>query len=938
MWVDSKLVFNIALWVRFVASTTVDLALSESLINARVIPDRELLITETPNEARKRQDILGQFLIDNFSAGNHEIVRDTFGHQCIDWSHNDLNKCLLYVIEHGTVDLLGFLLRENNEYWKKELLSKIFLGALIYHAAYWNKVDILGLFLVDLAEHEAFSICSILPKAFAVAVASGSLEAMRFLLGTDWQRHFLSESEAGWTFSDIEVHAVNSGRIEMVQELEALKGGTFGKVDLRFKTLDWAMTENAPLRLACHRGFANIAQHLLRVDAENNFINPGIDPGARHNDSLVTACRNGHFDIVRLLLTMKDDKTQLYPTVKVDAQHNAPLIYAITYGHLDIVKLLLQQVRGDDGTLGYKYSGVDPTAQNHYPVTISAMTGHVAILEFLLQNHHPGIEIPKRLWTLVTRRGLTNVLKVLLQSQAKDQQPPPDLASASSKEIAIHFQSQALNYFPPAAGHLYLLKHVATRLGIEKLDTILPHLYPNFIEEHIHQVVFAAASMGDLESVVGLRDKIDLQDSRMTAALARGIAYYGDVSFLKDIESSLPAIRNYLHRVVVAASSLDRLTFLDQVLQMALENMQTLKVKDFISKITVGICSSGSLASVQFAERSLKPIELFDVFYSLIRAEVDGNFEVLKYLLQTHRSAFESVINTVLYSAADLNHVEILEFLLLDSKNQRYFDLDTVIPKAIAYAASAGSLAAVDLLLGVDHKGHLLAPRLDFNSESGITIFNKAISSGRLEVITYMLDRATWKGLDADPRFQDLLQATVWKSTVAVACEAGELEILQYLLRQDENKRFRISKIAPGYDSNRALKMACEKGHVRLVQELLKADKDGRPMYKSVDRKAIDRKMVIKAISAGHTDMVQFLLHRVMGKDGIFVYEFPEIAARTRDVFWLNAGLAYRNIDVIKLLLQRNPRVPTILVETAKRLGYEEIVDELLKYPTEDED
>ena len=142
-----------------------------------------------------------------------------------------------------------------------------------------------------------------------------------------------------------------------------------------------------------------MVKYLLRRHEETNgFIFPDVNPAARNNHPLLNAMR--YMEIATELLRQDEHGRMIYPGVAVTP--NVLMSVAVTY-YCKVLEFLLQTVQKDDGSVQYKFPGIDLGAKDYdllnYLVSIEA----VDPLEFLLRRDAlgnfalPGLEIPERL-------------------------------------------------------------------------------------------------------------------------------------------------------------------------------------------------------------------------------------------------------------------------------------------------------------------------------------------------------------------------------------------------------------------------------------------------------------------------------------------------------------------------------------------------------------
>lgn len=530
----------------------------------------------------------------------------------------------------------------------------------------------------------------------------------------------------------------------------------------------------------------------------------------------------------------------------------------------------------------------------------------------------------------------------ILQALAEIDPSSPPLLEAERdlhlEELAIRFLTRFAEIVLLPPNDLWPDTCVAASEERALLRSTLPNLFPTLEKDHMSQALFAITAMGDRELLGDILGKCAIQDIKLMTAMALGIAFQGTTSLLEELQSHLPELQTHLAEVAIGASIFDRRAFFAQTLSIILSGNDVQSAAKSLEPITVSVASLGSLGTIKyFFDRCLSwGINWLSVFLGIMRATMNRNLSALKYLVESFAILLKNQLNDVLYHAARCNYIEILEFLLFGTSDQCHFDYGVALPNALAHAASTASFAAMDLLLGRG-KYSEYPPLHIYLHDEGHAILRKALSSGRPKVIDYLREvKIRWW---PDACFHEFDLAAGQNMAVQFVCETGQLTMLQYLLRMDENGEFVLAGIDPGAQSNAALKKACKRGHLSIVQELLRTDENGQLVYKTVQPDADNNKPLFEAVWEGHHEIVRFLLQRTLGDDGKSHYKFESIARGCQ--FYSVVGIAIvcrKDLDMVKLLLEHEPPVPSWLVRMAEEQGATELHEELLKHTILDDD
>lgn len=313
-------------------------------------------------------------------AGNMEILKTLLWDAINDEKRTNIQLTvgdrigmLESAVQHGRIGMLEFLLRE----------YKMELG--------------------DVRESD-------LQRIFAMAVEGGHLEAIRLLLQEGPDGHpLIADLGFDSLASDVLGALGRSGRMDVIDEFFRRQAGG----DRRFVTFGFGAGANKLLRAACGADNLDFVRFLLQRDAATgNFILPGIDPAADHNDALVLAARRGHLRVVAELLQLDAQGNPLYPGVDPAADDNCMLRVAVACERFPVVEFLLQLVTRSDGTVAYRYPGIDVAVQDDYILRTAVERQDRALLELLLRRDAnrrfvlPGMRVPLHLVAPLERLGM----------------------------------------------------------------------------------------------------------------------------------------------------------------------------------------------------------------------------------------------------------------------------------------------------------------------------------------------------------------------------------------------------------------------------------------------------------------------------------------------------------------------------------------------------
>lgn len=476
--------------------------------------------------------------------------------------------------------------------------------------------------------------------------------------------------------------------------------------------------------------------------------------------------------------------------------------------------------------------------------------------------------------------------------------------------------------------------------SISTLKCIVPKLSSTFVEDHKGSLFFVLAMEGESAALKQVIDKHHATTREAIKSIVHGAALGGSIELFEMLRTRYPVIGEHLPDIAIWALVLHRKALHKRVCLEISSERNRKKRSIHIRRLLLGSCSFGCY---DLAKRLLlhhsnvwKPE---DVKTCIRYAAANRNLLILKLLLADPECRFlrftlhKHGLHTYLVSAAKHDHVDVLVSLFLahDAQLQATWiemvssippddhvkaferfprdwhiqeDLVAVVPRLIAVAAACGSFAIMDLLLARDRAGKFLVPGMDFDGKRNF-IIESAISSGRVDVIEYLLAWKTSGGEQLDPRFRILAEAEDRHRALVLACELGQLDIVRFLLQRDAEGRFVVAGIDPACWDNTPLESACRQGHLPIVQELLRMDEDGRPVYQTVRVAARRNRALGIAAHQGRFSIVKFLLQQRLGADDQLHYVFEGVDPTAGGQMVVRCAAVYQRIDFLKYLLRR---------------------------------
>jgi ankyrin repeat protein len=202
--------------------------------------------------------------------------------------------------------------------------------------------------------------------------------------------------------------------------------------------------------------------------------------------------------------------------------------------------------------------------------------------------------------------------------------------------------------------------------------------------------------------------------------------------------------------------------------------------------------------------------DVIELSNALVDACSCGDIEIVKHLLTydgynliTHNT---SLLNKAygLDKAAVHGHLNIVEYLLINSNLKNDSDLPEYLNSAFQYACMHGHLSIVDFLLTSEE----LKIKPDIHSNEDDALFY-ACSYGHLDIVKYLLE---------SPKIKE--HSSILSRFLPIAAIGGHLNIIQYLLT-NPNSNIK-EKVYPTI--NEAFFDACAGGQLDTVEYLLKSD------------------------------------------------------------------------------------------------------------------
>lgn len=234
-----------------------------------------------------------------------------------------------------------------------------------------------------------------LARIFSLVVMEGRMELMELLLGKGRNGQLLMPNIViNPEYEGVVSSMIHSGRVQVLDLF--LRQWAAG--DSRFSHFSVGRWENLTLRTACNYGKLELVRYLLRRDEfTGELVFPQVDPAGRDNEPLLNAIR--HLEIVQELLSQDDHGNLVHPGVAVTDK----VLVRAADGPFPVLAFLLQTVIQEDGSVGFRFPGINVNASRHYLLRSLTDRENVPSLMFLLQRDPlgvfriPGLQIPRDL-------------------------------------------------------------------------------------------------------------------------------------------------------------------------------------------------------------------------------------------------------------------------------------------------------------------------------------------------------------------------------------------------------------------------------------------------------------------------------------------------------------------------------------------------------------
>ncbi len=417
--------------------------------------------------------------------GHVDVVRELLKNGNIDLSANN-NQAARYATQHGHVHVVQCLLQDpkaNTETLRVVLFTAYETGRfdlvaqlraskaidptfedhlLIRKASQWGDKDLVK----ELLDNPYVDPTANQDEAIRMACQSGHLSIVRMLLSNPHVDPTMQDNVCVY-------YACERGNLPMVRLLLADRSflittphnkggkGTESYLASPIKTLlerrrvNPSACEDRAFRIACEKGYVDIALELLKDDR--------LNPGAKDDEGLFKACQNNHTVIVTLLLNNSkvDPIANNYAAIRIAYEKghfgiveiflNSGCILDLTFdndwllltaclkGHLQVVELLLKKFQ----TLSFHalnlalhnaYAGnhvqvfetllndkrFDPTVQGNFLIQDASEKGNIEIVKLLLQDGRAAKDIPEAAVCKAYENNHMPVFKILLESKNVD--------------------------------------------------------------------------------------------------------------------------------------------------------------------------------------------------------------------------------------------------------------------------------------------------------------------------------------------------------------------------------------------------------------------------------------------------------------------------------------------------------------------------------------
>lgn len=528
------------------------------------------------------------------------------------------------------------------------------------------------------------------------------------------------------------------------------------------------------------------------------------------------------------------------------------------------------------------------------------------------------------------RRRLTKILSSLKTVMTVHHGSLTSSTSAP-KDSARHIQTQFAECAKLLSSNgLWKGTCMSGLLQKSQLKTLFPHFSPQFVQENLGPLLFAAVTTGNSDL---LRRLASPPSGSVRQDLVKGIALSGSIEILDEVQRYVPTIAEAFLDMLIWALHFGQERFVHKVLPRALAKANGKHWDAFLRATFSRACFSGALGTViDLIHDHSEELERADLLEGLNEAAAAGHLSVVLFLVLETTSPIKDPIFSlpaVLITAAKHNRVNILKFFLVEWEDPRRRVFENDIAEMFAAAAEGGALKAMRLLLAKDRWGQNLASRFEISSTLG-----KIVGLGHLEVLQYL-----WMLEKSSSRLQRINWKSGWHSALAQAGRNNALGMLEFFLQVDDRGEF----VIPGIDStpvtSRALCQVCRAGHLGIVRELLRTDAEGHLVHKSVKLDDQSNEALVAAAAEGHLEIVRLLLQRSPQGEG---YLFKDIDPAFGDQILLRVAAMSRRHEIVELLLKRDDHgapihpgvtVPSgLLQELAFRQDHVDIVALLLEH------
>lgn len=392
---------------------------------------------------------------------------------------------------------------------------------------------------------------------------------------------------------------------------------------------------------------------------------------------------------------------------------------------------------------------------------------------------------------------------------------------------------------------------------------ILPKIFTaiseDFRNENFNLFLQAAALNGDMQTLDFLLQMKSLnRDHLMVKVFLDDIIRNGSISGFQAVKSRYPQLDQWYSSVLCSAVVYQQKSLFAHVMACMTENLD--KKKTLAEEVFVAAFSYGGLKMIQFIAEDYLPFFSKEVIaWCLDQASKDGNLPLVKYFLGRGKEKFvlsESHIGGMIINAAKENRVAVLQFLLYEMLIQPDMDFADSLTAAFEKASVKGHVAVLDLLLR--KRADEAVPRTNFDPFQLHSMVMGVVRTGKPDILRYFFA----KQLENDPRFQALDFAANDNEALLLACKNKDrLDVVKFFLCRDEaSNEYVFPNIDPGAQENSALLFACERGLVEIVEELLRLDDNGAQVHSTVIPAAHDNEPLLLACQGGHTSIVELCL------------------------------------------------------------------------------